>query len=250
MSANPLFSIVTVCLNEKRLDETCKSIVNQTYQNFEWIIIDGGSEKSIIDIFSKYRNRIDYFISEKDGGVYDAMNKGIYNAHGKYINFMNAGDEFSYPYILDDAKYVLNNNEDVDVLYGEAYCLRGNDHYISCTPDSSNPKFLIEIPIMHQAAFIKRGCFCEYGNYDLNYKIVADWCFFVNLYMSKRKFLRWNMIVANYATPGISSNVNLDSIERNSFLKNFFPHILNQRHQKVAMELRQRYMKKSNDRLI
>ena len=85
-------SIITVCYNEPNLEKTCKSIIEQTYQDFEWIVVDGGSNEQTQNIWNKYKNRINYFISEKDSGVYNAMNKGIKQSNGEYLLFLNAGD--------------------------------------------------------------------------------------------------------------------------------------------------------------
>lgn len=87
-------SIITICYNEPHVEDTCKSIVNQTWQNFEWIVIDGKSNEETLNIFEKYRYRIDTFISEPDKGIYNAYNKGIKLARGEYVQFLNAGDSF------------------------------------------------------------------------------------------------------------------------------------------------------------
>lgn len=224
MITNPLFSIVTICYNEKNLSKTCESIISQDNKNFEWIVIDGGSRRNVLEVFNAYKDRISYFVSEPDNGVYDAMNKGISVARGIYINFMNAGDEFVYPYVLNAAEYMISHNTGIDVMYGETYGTTVNgESYVSCTPPPNDPEFLYVRPIMHQSAFINRECFKKFGLYDISYKIVADWCFFVKLHMNNCKFLHWKMIVSNYNKPGISADKQLDIIERNHFLAQYFP---------------------------
>ena len=119
---NPILSIITICKNEPYIDETCKSILNQSNQNFEWIVIDGASTDNTLDKLSKYKKRMDIFISEEDNGVYSAMNKGINHAHGKYLLFMNGGDLF---YNTEVVKMVLPylNRGHVDIFYGDSYRL-------------------------------------------------------------------------------------------------------------------------------
>ena len=96
MIKKPLISIITVVFNgEKKLEKTISSVINQTYDNLEYIVIDGSSKDGTIDIIKKYEDKINYWVSEKDSGIYEAMNKGILASKGDYINFMNAGDFFT-----------------------------------------------------------------------------------------------------------------------------------------------------------
>ena len=88
-------SVITVCYNEKEIERTCRSIAGQKCQNFEWIVIDGGSTDGTLEILQRYKGRIDKLVSEPDKGVFDAMNKGIKLAHGEWLNFMNGGDLFA-----------------------------------------------------------------------------------------------------------------------------------------------------------
>ena len=122
----PLISIITVVFNgEKYLEETIQSVINQTYSNVEYIIIDGGSTDGTLDIIKKYEKKIDYWVSEKDKGIYDAMNKGIDVASGEWINFMNASDIF---YNSDVLKYTFNKKlKDNYAVIAGTYILKNRD---------------------------------------------------------------------------------------------------------------------------
>ena len=111
-----ILTIITVCFNIKdEIERTCQSIVNQTWQNFEWIVIDGGSTDGTVDILKKYSDRINILVSEPDKGIYNAMNKGIKLSHGEWLNFMNGGDRFTSNDVL---KEVFSGKEySADVLY-------------------------------------------------------------------------------------------------------------------------------------
>jgi glycosyltransferase involved in cell wall biosynthesis len=114
----PLISIVTVVYNgEKFLEETILSVINQTYDNIEYIIIDGGSNDGTIDIIKKYEDKIDYWISEKDKGIYDAMNKGIIKASGNLVNLLNAGDKLYDSIVI--AEVVKSYKPDIKLIYGD-----------------------------------------------------------------------------------------------------------------------------------
>ena len=111
-------SVVTVCYNSvDTIEETMLSVLNQTYSDVEYIIIDGGSTDGTVDIIKKYADRIAYWVSEPDNSIYDAMNKGIAVATGDYINFMNSGDSFASK---DSISNVLTNiKEDIDIVFGD-----------------------------------------------------------------------------------------------------------------------------------
>ena len=114
-------SIITVCLNEKNIERTCKSIVSQTFADFEWIVIDGKSNRNTLNKIKKYKNKISVFISEPDAGIYDAMNKGILSATGDYISFMNAGDTYFSKYALEK---VFSKPKDQDIIYGDVNIIK------------------------------------------------------------------------------------------------------------------------------
>ena len=115
---NCKLSIITICYNIKdEIERTCKSIVGQTWQDFEWIVVDGGSTDGTLEVLKKYSDRIDILISEKDSGIYNAMNKGIKLANGEWLNFMNGGDNFASNDVLE--KVFKNKNYEADILYGD-----------------------------------------------------------------------------------------------------------------------------------
>src|ERR1700744_2808717 len=114
---NPTLSVIAIIYNNARdIERTMLSVLNQTYPNIEYIIIDGKSNDGTLDIISQYKNRIGKLISEKDEGIYDAMNKGLAQATGGYVIFMNSGDEF---YDKDTVKAVFGSAPDADIYYGE-----------------------------------------------------------------------------------------------------------------------------------
>ena len=123
----PLVSIVTVVYNgEVFLEKTIQSVINQSYSNIEYIIIDGGSTDETVDIIKKYEDRIDYWVSEIDSGIYDAMNKGIDLASGDWINFMNAGDSFVGCNVLLNLNYFLSDIN-YDIIYGDVNIIDTNN---------------------------------------------------------------------------------------------------------------------------
>ena len=173
---NPKLSIITITYNaEKVLERTIKSVINQTYNNIEYIIVDGKSTDKTLNIIKKYEKHITKWISEPDEGLYDAMNKGIDLATGDYIQFLNAGDELSYENVITE---VFQKCAGADLIYG--YTLRVNDdkttykgwHKKTPLPEElSDKSFLNGMVICHQAMIVKTSIAPKY---DLQWKLVAD----------------------------------------------------------------------------
>jgi glycosyltransferase involved in cell wall biosynthesis len=203
----PKLSIVTVCYNEPNLERTCESIVRQTWQDFEWIVIDGGSNAETLAVFEKYKDRIDTFVSEKDTGIYNAMNKGIRRAKGQWLNFMNAGDMFFY----DDAlKDVFQNKEyDADVLYGFAGIEnrdRPHSSQIASYPERLTKMFFGSSCLCHQSTFIRRPLFERFGGYDETYRSAADYEKWLLFLKNGVVFQRVPYIVSCFFLGGMSSS--------------------------------------------
>lgn len=166
----PLISVITVVYNsELYLEGTIQSIINQTYDNVEYIIIDGGSTDGTIDIIKKYENKIDYWVSQSDTGIYDAMNKGIDIATGDWINFMNAGDRFVDSTILLQISKALG----YDLVYGN-HAVYKDDPSVFQITDVKYYKDTRNIPFCHQTLFAKTELL-KLNKFDIRYKIAADY---------------------------------------------------------------------------
>ena len=150
----PLISVVTICYNAKNdLEKTILSVLSQTYQDIEYIIIDGGSTDGTVDIIHKYSERLFYWISEPDKGIYDAMNKGMDRATGSWINFMNAGDTFCDNEVIKNI-FGYNDLSDYSVIYGDCYVSKLNQlQYLKA---SSMKKVHVQMPFCHQSSFIRK----------------------------------------------------------------------------------------------
>lgn len=201
---NPIVTIITVSYNAVlTIENTILSVVNQTYSNIEYIIIDGGSTDGTIDIIKKYEDRISYWISESDRGIYDAMNKGIKMAHGDWVNFMNCGDAFYSKMIIETVVGYIKKNK-CDVVYGDVMLnINGRMKLKKSSELKSIECFL---PFCHQSSFVKTSLLRK-NMFDLSYKIAADYALFYELYSCmKCIFIYIEEVISIYeATSGISS---------------------------------------------
>jgi glycosyltransferase involved in cell wall biosynthesis len=195
-------SVVTVVYNAASIIEsTIKSVLEQTYSNLEYIIIDGGSSDGTVDIIKKYESRLSYWISEPDKGIYDAMNKATDKASGKWINFMNAGDNF---YSSTSVAEVFDTGVDYSkysAVYGDAEYRLKTLSYIRQGYDCTSDHFM---PFSHQAAFA-RADVAKHNKFNLKYKIAADTEFFLRLNREGAELKHVSVVVCSYnALEGIS----------------------------------------------
>lgn len=224
----PTFSIVTICLNEEQaIARTCDSVCNQTFDDFEWIVIDGQSIDKTLEVLSRYESRIKHLVSESDAGIYDAMNKGIALATGDYLLFLNAGDCLASNDVLD----VVAKAPDRSLLYGDLLCYENKlGSYIKSFPDKLPRNFLVRNMMPHQATFFKRSLFTAYGLYDTSLRIAADYEIFVRLlYVNKVSSFHVKKIVAAFHTNGISSDTTHSitrKMENHQVRKKYFPWFL------------------------
>jgi len=219
------FSIITVALNEERnIRKTCESVCSQDFDDFEWIVIDGGSTDGTLGILEEYKKKISYLSSEPDDGIYDAMNKGIEVSTGEYLVFMNAGDSFYDASALSR----VSKSPNKDVLCGDFMCVAADGrNFVKEFPKLLPRDFLVHNMLPHQASFFKRGLFSKYGVYDTSYRIAGDYEIFVRfLYVNNASYWHVPHVVAVFGIDGISSNrmyKKLRRIENHRVRKTYFP---------------------------
>ncbi|MBR1467658.1 MAG: glycosyltransferase [Bacteroidaceae bacterium] len=167
-------TVVTVCFNcATEIEATIKSVVNQSYRDLEYIIIDGGSSDGTLVILEKYSDCISKIVSEPDKGIYDAMNKATDLATGEWINFMNAGDTFANEYVIENFFRIADLKEPNDILYGDTILKYPfGSYYRDCRPTGTKHRWC------HQSMFIRTSVIKKF-RYDLSFKIRADYNFVV-----------------------------------------------------------------------
>jgi glycosyltransferase involved in cell wall biosynthesis len=200
----PVISIITVVLNNGIfLEKTIKSIISQTYPHIEFIIIDGYSSDGTLDIIRAYDDKISYWLSEKDSGIYDGMNKGLSCATGDYVWFINAGDQIKEP---DTLKTIIRSNPTIDVYYGDTMLINKDDNFLGMRrlrpPGKLDWKSLgMGLVVCHQAILIKRELA---GNYNLKYEIAADFDWVMNALKKSTDILNTEAILIKYLQEGFS----------------------------------------------
>lgn len=204
-------SIITINFNNlEGLKKTAESVINQTWKDFEWIIIDGGStdgsKEYIINLNDNLNHNgwdlITYWCSEPDKGIYNAMNKGIAKASGEYLNFMNSGDCFYESGTLERVSVYLEEGV-ADVYYGNTkYTFKGKEN-IQVIHSPLDIYDLYVAGLCHQSSFIKRSCL-ENNGYIETYKIVADYDKWLELAFGNKTFLHIDILVCEFDKTGIS----------------------------------------------
>jgi glycosyltransferase involved in cell wall biosynthesis len=194
---NPLISVITVVYNgAATLEQTMLSVINQTYKNIEYIIIDGGSTDGTIDIIKKYEKHLAYLVSEPDKGIYDAMNKGIDKAKGDFVYFLNSGDYLFETTTL--SKIVAKISNLYSIYYGDVYMTNIRKLYWR-----KFSRFKLAVGnICHQSIFYPKSIYKKY-NYVIKYKVYADYYYNISVY-PEVKFIYLNETVALYEYSGYS----------------------------------------------
>lgn len=200
------FSIITVTYNcEDVIEKTIQSVLNQRYKDFEYIIIDGKSTDKTLSIINKYINNIDIILSEPDNGIYDAMNKGLNLANGKFINFLNAGDKYCTTDILSSIVKEVNKN--IKVISGDFNLINAKT---GLNKKIKTKKLNIEnlkrdFRACHQSIFINKEI-SDY--YNLSFKIRADYLWVINAIfkVSENQIMKLDFSIVDYSQEGSSFN--------------------------------------------
>lgn len=199
-------TIITINFNHKAgLKRTIGSVVNQTFTDYEWIVVDGGSTDGSKELLERYQEHFAWWCSEPDDGVYNAMNKGIKHATGEYINFMNAGDLFASPTILDE---ILSKPHNADVLYGRMVvgAIDGDEYWSNMMKPRLRWFDFYNCTLNHQSTFTKREMFLKHGLFDESYKVYADWRHFAQIIGVEKVTSEYiPLIISIYEGGGISA---------------------------------------------
>lgn len=203
-------TIITVCYNsEKTISQTFDSILNQKYKNIEYIIIDGKSTDQTLQIIKKYENRfkeknIDYrYISEKDNGIYDAMNKGINLSTGDVIGIINSDDWYEKN-IFSKVMKEFEVDLEIDILYGKTNIVSNEGKILRIYSPGKLEKIVKTMVIPHPTVFVRR-CIYNKFKFNINNKIASDYEFLLENYLSNSKFKEINEIITNFRFGGESS---------------------------------------------
>lgn len=214
-------TIITINFNHlDGLRKTYESVMAQTFRDFEWIVIDGGSTDGSREFIEAHQTSFAHWCSEPDKGVYNAMNKGIVVANGEYLNFMNSGDVFFDERSLET---VFSASRTADIVYGAMLMADGSlDHAPMMKPRLYWSDFYNDT-LPHQASFIRRSLFDKVGLYDETFKISADWFFFANAFIhhgATTEFIP--AVLARFEGSGISANGALAIKENERLRKEVF----------------------------
>lgn len=215
-------SIVTINYNNlEGLKRTRESIACQTYENYEWIVVDGGSTDGSKEYLEEHSDEMSFWCSERDWGVYNAQNKGTKQASGDYVIYMNSGDTFYDAHVLEDVFLEIQTE---DILYGDwaQVFANGKKRILEPSPNVDYLFFLSD-NICHQAMFIKTSLLKE-SPYDESYKLYADWAKWAELAYKGKSFKYFHRMICNFMMGGLSEeNEEENTKERNRIKKEFYP---------------------------
>lgn len=212
---NDKITIITVCYNSvNEIENTIQSVISQDYDNVEYLVVDGKSTDGTLEIIRKYSKGISNWLSEKDKGVFDAMNKAIDMATGEWLLFMNAGDSFAESDIISSFFNGVKYDDGVGVVFGDAFFLQPDNSlsYYKATPFTKRESGIRDMGICHQAIFTRTSLARRF-KFDFSYKYASDYNMMMNIFKSGYTFSYNAIPVCIYNLDGISSNNKLSQFK-------------------------------------
>jgi len=219
MPDRPLVSIITIVYNgEKHLPQTIESVLGQTYEPIEYLVVDGGSTDNSVGIIKSYSDKISKWKSEKDKGISDAFNKGLSMASGEIIGIINADDWYE----AETVERVVESLNDADIIYGDLRLIKDNktDFILK-----GNHSFLdSEMTINHPTVFVRKECYDGFGRFDEKYKCAMDYDLMLRYKIAGKRFKHIPQVLANMRWEGMSDSKWLLGCKETLEIKNkYFP---------------------------
>jgi len=230
-------SIITINYNNRDgLRKTIESVVAQTTRDFEYIVIDGGSTDGSVDVIKEYASYIDYWVSEPDKGIYNAMNKGIDQATGDYCLFLNSGDWLYNSDVIQNIYHEVNDSSytfvfgKINIVSRDGKCVLGQS-----VPENTSGYYLFKGNLPHQSTLTQTAVLKQY-HYRENYNIVSDWLFAVEMILLHNASTRnIHTIISNFMLDGISSTkYQLVAAEREQGFKNILGKVISDDYHKLC----------------
>ena len=219
-------SSITINFNDcEGLDKTIQSVIKQTYKDFEYIVIDGASTDGSVDVIKKYADRLTHWVSEPDTGIYNAMNKGTRLAQGEYCLYLNSGDFLAADDVLEKA---FSHNFTEDIV--SCNCLDFDEKYewLKVPPSNVSLFTFMGGSLPHPTSFIKRELLNRLGGYNESYRIMSDWCFFLEAVVIQNcSYKTLDLLLSKFNCFGISSTSSAVETEKAwEYIRNRFPRIM------------------------
>ena len=241
MNSSPTLSIITINLNNSAgLGKTIGSVLSQTFSAYEYLVIDGASTDGSVGVILKYVDKITYWISEPDNGIYHAMNKATRAAKGEYCLFLNSGDWLVDNKVLEK---VFSIKVDADILTGNVYfydTMLDKIHSLEHSPNEITAKTIFYGYIPHQASFIRRDLFAKVGMYNENYEIASDWLFCLEAFLKHgATYKHIDEVIAYFNLDGISCQPKTSQLPRQeqmAILKEKYPLFIDDYQQLIKLE--------------
>lgn len=218
-------SIITINFNDHLgLDKTIQSVINQTFRDFEYIVIDGASTDGSVDVIKKYADKLTHWVSEPDTGIYNAMNKGTRMAQGEYCLYLNSGDFLAADDVLEKA---FSYDFVEDIVSGNLILFDNKKEFMQKPPLDISLFTFTNGSLPHPSTFIKRDILIKLGGYNESYKLISDWCFFLDSLIAHNCSYRTiDMVISRYNCFGLSvTKGHIEAQASLDYIKEQFPRI-------------------------